>query len=130
MLSWKWGPKVQNFKKLEEDMLFIQVHWIIIVIYIYITDIFILYYWVLFIFVFFFCHIQVTYPTPPQHASWSLDDLPRTLACTINQGSNVTSMDFHPLHHTLLLGMNCQSCVSAVQHLPHFIVFWFSGSFL
>ncbi|XXG54028.1 hypothetical protein AAC387_Pa03g2008 [Persea americana] len=46
---------------------------------------------------------EVTYPTPSPHASWSLDDLPRTLACTINHGSNVTSMDFHPLHHTLLI---------------------------
>ncbi|XP_010259449.1 PREDICTED: protein TPR1 isoform X3 [Nelumbo nucifera] len=46
---------------------------------------------------------EVTYPAPLQLASWSLDDLPRTVACTIHQGSNVTSMDFHPSHHTLLL---------------------------
>ncbi|GFY90532.1 TOPLESS-related 2 [Actinidia rufa] len=46
---------------------------------------------------------EVTYPTPRQHATWSLDDLPRTLACTMNQGSAVTSMDFHPSRHTLLL---------------------------
>ncbi|PPS20572.1 hypothetical protein GOBAR_AA00035 [Gossypium barbadense] len=45
---------------------------------------------------------EVTYPAPPQHASWSLDDLPKSVACTIHQGSNVTSMDFHPFHHTLL----------------------------
>ncbi|XVE65573.1 hypothetical protein DITRI_Ditri08aG0010600 [Diplodiscus trichospermus] len=45
---------------------------------------------------------EVTYPAPPQQALWSLDDLPRTVACTIHQGSNVTSMDFHPSHHTLL----------------------------
>ncbi|XVF28270.1 hypothetical protein REPUB_Repub15cG0015300 [Reevesia pubescens] len=44
---------------------------------------------------------EVTYPAP-QQASWSPDDLPRTVACTIHQGSNVTSMDFHPSHHTLL----------------------------
>ncbi|KAK9992190.1 hypothetical protein SO802_027175 [Lithocarpus litseifolius] len=43
-----------------------------------------------------------TYPTPPQHVSWSPDDLPRTVACTIHQGSSVTSMDFHPSHQTLL----------------------------
>ncbi|XXG79187.1 hypothetical protein AAC387_Pa09g0313 [Persea americana] len=47
---------------------------------------------------------EVTYPTPlPQSSSWSLDDLPRTVACNMNQGSNVTSMDFHPSHTTLLL---------------------------
>ncbi|KAL5996259.1 hypothetical protein ACLOJK_026333 [Asimina triloba] len=46
---------------------------------------------------------EVTYPTPVPHTSWSLDDLPRTVACTINQVSNVTSMDFHPSHQTLLL---------------------------
>ncbi|KAG4928788.1 hypothetical protein JHK85_055274 [Glycine max] len=36
-------------------------------------------------------------------ASWSLDDLPRTVAMTLHQGSSVTSMDFHPSHQTLLL---------------------------
>ncbi|GFY94903.1 TOPLESS-related 2 [Actinidia rufa] len=46
---------------------------------------------------------EVTYPTPRQHATWSLDDLPRTLVCTMHQGSAVTSMDFHPSRHTLLL---------------------------
>lgn len=43
-----------------------------------------------------------TYPAPPLHVSWSPDDLPRTVACTIHQGSSVTSMDFHPSHQTLL----------------------------
>ncbi|XP_077217768.1 protein TPR1-like isoform X2 [Tasmannia lanceolata] len=46
---------------------------------------------------------EVTYPVPLPQASWSMDDLPRTLACTFNQGSNVTSMDFHPSHRNLLL---------------------------
>ncbi|KAE8677766.1 Protein TOPLESS [Hibiscus syriacus] len=45
---------------------------------------------------------EVTYPAPRQQA-WSLDDLPRTVAFTMHQGSMVTSMDFHPSHHTLLL---------------------------
>ncbi|KAI8006147.1 hypothetical protein LOK49_LG07G01228 [Camellia lanceoleosa] len=49
--------------------------------------------------------VQVTYPTSHQHATWSLDDLPRIVACTMHQGSAVTSMDFHPSHHTLLLAM-------------------------
>ncbi|XP_043719817.1 protein TPR1-like isoform X2 [Telopea speciosissima] len=46
---------------------------------------------------------EVTYPAPLQQTSWSLDDLPRTVTCSIHQGSNVTSMDFHPSHHSLLL---------------------------
>ncbi|XP_019441183.1 PREDICTED: topless-related protein 3-like isoform X2 [Lupinus angustifolius] len=45
---------------------------------------------------------EVSYPSARQ-ASWSLDDLPRTVAMTLHQGSSVTSMDFHPSHHTLLL---------------------------
>ncbi|XP_044949627.1 protein TPR1-like [Hordeum vulgare subsp. vulgare] len=35
--------------------------------------------------------------------SRSLDDLPMKVACTLSHGSNVTSMDFHPSRHTLLL---------------------------
>ncbi|CAH9087442.1 unnamed protein product [Cuscuta europaea] len=46
---------------------------------------------------------EVTYPTVRQQASWSLEDLPRTVAFTLHQGSTVTSMDFHPSHNTLLL---------------------------
>ncbi|CAI9764250.1 unnamed protein product [Fraxinus pennsylvanica] len=46
---------------------------------------------------------EVTYPTVRQQASWSLDDLPRTVAFTLHQGSTVASLDFHPSHHTLLL---------------------------
>lgn len=53
-----------------------------------------------------FCYFnfQVTYPTTRQQAPWSLEDLPRAVAVTLHQGSTVTSMDFHPSHHTLLLG--------------------------
>ncbi|KAL3750066.1 hypothetical protein ACJRO7_011102 [Eucalyptus globulus] len=46
---------------------------------------------------------EVTYPIPRQQASWSLEDLPRTVALTMHQGSTVTSMDFHPSHPTVLL---------------------------
>ncbi|KAE8678115.1 Topless-related protein 2 [Hibiscus syriacus] len=46
--------------------------------------------------------LLVTYPAPWKQA-WSLDDLPRTVAFTMHQGSMVTSMDFHPSHYTLLL---------------------------
>ncbi|KAL2341729.1 hypothetical protein Fmac_009669 [Flemingia macrophylla] len=45
---------------------------------------------------------EVTYPTPPQQASCLFDDLPRTVVCTLPQGSTVTSMDFHPSFHSVL----------------------------
>ncbi|XP_061369331.1 topless-related protein 2-like isoform X1 [Gastrolobium bilobum] len=45
---------------------------------------------------------EVTYPAPPQQASWSPDDLPRTVVCTLHQGPTVTTMDFHPSLHSLL----------------------------
>lgn len=32
------------------------------------------------------------------------DELPKTVARTLNQGSIPTSMDFHPVQQTLLLG--------------------------
>jgi WD40 repeat protein len=38
-----------------------------------------------------------------QAFSPSLDDLPKTVARTLNQGSSPMSMDFHPIHQTLLL---------------------------
>nr|XP_010938347.1 protein TPR1 isoform X2 [Elaeis guineensis] len=46
---------------------------------------------------------EVSYPASHLQVAWSLDDLPRMVVCTLTQGSNVTSMDFHPTHHTLLL---------------------------
>ncbi|KAJ3683671.1 hypothetical protein LUZ60_013898 [Juncus effusus] len=50
---------------------------------------------------------EVTYPqvnnSPIPQVNLSLDDLPRFVACALAQGSNVTSMDFHPSHQTLLL---------------------------
>ncbi|KAF9622713.1 hypothetical protein IFM89_032893 [Coptis chinensis] len=46
---------------------------------------------------------EITYPAPHQQFSRSMDDLPRAVVCSFHQGSNVTSMDFHPSHHTLLL---------------------------
>eukprot|EP00249_Psilotum_nudum_P021400 c28094_g1_i2 orf=495-3920(+) len=41
----------------------------------------------------------------PSHAqgSYTLDDLPKTVARAINQGSSVMSMDFHPIQQTVLL---------------------------
>ncbi|THU55287.1 hypothetical protein C4D60_Mb11t04990 [Musa balbisiana] len=50
---------------------------------------------------------EVSYPAPHPQVTWSLDDLPRVVACSLTEGSNVTSMDFHPFHHTsLLVGSN------------------------
>ncbi|KAI3926997.1 hypothetical protein MKW98_027770 [Papaver atlanticum] len=46
---------------------------------------------------------EVTYPAPLAQPSWSPDDLPRTVASNLHQGSDVTTMDFHPSHQTLLL---------------------------
>ncbi|KAK4761470.1 hypothetical protein SAY87_029354 [Trapa incisa] len=46
---------------------------------------------------------EFTYPIARHQTSWSIEDLPRTVAFTIHQGSPVTSMDFHPTHPTVLL---------------------------
>lgn len=40
-------------------------------------------------------------------SSYSSDDLPTTLVTTLNQGSAVKSMDFHPVQQILLLGDPC-----------------------
>ncbi|KAI4301739.1 hypothetical protein L6164_034986 [Bauhinia variegata] len=45
---------------------------------------------------------EVSYASARQ-ASWSVDDLPRTVTMTLHQGASLTSMDFHPSHNTLLL---------------------------
>lgn len=47
---------------------------------------------------------EVTYPASSQQAapSWSPEELPRTVVCTLYQGSTLTSMDFHPSLHSLL----------------------------
>lgn len=37
-------------------------------------------------------------------SSYSSDDLPKALVMTLNQGSPVKSMDFHPVQQILLLG--------------------------
>ncbi|KAJ6757083.1 TOPLESS-RELATED PROTEIN 1-RELATED [Salix koriyanagi] len=53
---------------------------------------------------------EATYPASRQQGSWSLEDLPRTVAFSLHQGSIVTSMDFHPSHHTLLLVGSFNAC--------------------
>ncbi|KAJ1376831.1 LIS1-like proteiny motif [Sesbania bispinosa] len=47
---------------------------------------------------------EVTYPDSSQQAPWWLDVLPRTVVCTLHQGSTVTSTDFNPSYHSLLAG--------------------------
>lgn len=44
--------------------------------------------------------------TPQSHgqSSYSTDDLPKTVVMTLNQGSAVKSMDFHPVQQILLVG--------------------------
>ncbi|CAJ1963322.1 unnamed protein product [Sphenostylis stenocarpa] len=47
--------------------------------------------------------VEVTHHAPPEQAS-GLDDLPRIVVYALQLGSSITSMDFHPVHHSLLLG--------------------------
>ncbi|KAF3450894.1 hypothetical protein FNV43_RR06983 [Rhamnella rubrinervis] len=47
----------------------------------------------------------VSYPGQiSPHTSYSSDDLPKTVVANLNQGSSIKSLDFHPVHQTLLLG--------------------------
>lgn len=49
--------------------------------------------------------MSVSYPSQNHNqALYSSDDLPKTVARTLIQGSNTMSMDFHPFHKTILLG--------------------------
>ena len=48
--------------------------------------------------------LPVTYPQNHNQAMYSPDDLPKTVARTLNQGSTPMSMDFHPVQQTILLG--------------------------
>eukprot|EP01018_Ginkgo_biloba_P018591 Gb_09668 [translate_table: standard] len=46
---------------------------------------------------------EVTYPGPTHPPKIYLQELPKTIARTFNQGANVMSMDFHPIQQTILL---------------------------
>jgi len=48
--------------------------------------------------------LPVTYHQNHNQAMYSPDDLPKTVARTLNQGSTPMSMDFHPVQQTILLG--------------------------
>lgn len=47
-----------------------------------------------------------------------IDELPKTVSRTLDQGSLPTSMDFHPIHQTLLLGQSCKLV------LIYLLLFW------
>ncbi|KAL4179676.1 hypothetical protein AMTRI_Chr13g88480 [Amborella trichopoda] len=48
--------------------------------------------------------MPVTYPSQNHtQSAYSQEDLPKTVARTLNQGSSVMSMDFHPVQQTVLL---------------------------
>lgn len=53
-----------------------------------------------------FLFFKVTYPIPRHQPSYTPEDLPRTVVFNPHQGSTITSMDFHPSHATLLLGIH------------------------
>ena len=49
--------------------------------------------------------LPVTYSSQSHgQSSYSSDDLPKTVVATLSPGSNVKSMDFHPLQQIYLLG--------------------------
>lgn len=50
--------------------------------------------------------LPVTFPGHGHSQTFNApDDLPKTVARTLNQGSSPMSMDFHPKQQTLLLGL-------------------------
>lgn len=57
---------------------------------------------------------QVNYAGGPSHPqnNVSPDDLPKTVARSLNQGSCVMSMDFHPIQQSVLLGKYLRSLVN------------------
>lgn len=48
--------------------------------------------------------LPVTYPQSHSQAMVTPDDLPKTVARALIQGSAPMSMDFHPIQQTILLG--------------------------
>lgn len=49
--------------------------------------------------------LPVAYPGQSHgQSSYSPEDLPKAVVMTLNQGSAVKSMDFHPVQQILLLG--------------------------
>lgn len=48
--------------------------------------------------------VQAPYTFEPTPVNPLFDQLPRTVVCKLHQGSNVTSMEFHPFIHSILAG--------------------------
>ncbi|CAL9194584.1 protein TPR3-like [Musa acuminata AAA Group] len=47
--------------------------------------------------------LPVSYPQNHNQSTYTIEDLPKTVARMLSQGSNPMSMDFHPLQQTILL---------------------------
>jgi hypothetical protein len=45
---------------------------------------------------------------------YSQDDLPKNVVRTLNQGSNVMTLDFHPVQQTILLGLSLSTAYCAI----------------
>ena len=88
------------------------------------------------VFLMFICHVQVNPPVNvmpisfPGHSHSQAfnapDDLPKTVARTLNQGSSPMSMDFHPIQQNILLGLFFCSLISFHQFLTSEVTCWFT----
>lgn len=59
----------------------------------------------------------------PQTSIYSQDDLPKNVVRTLNQGSNVMSLDFHPIQQTILLGLFLFQLLVSLKCLLCYCVF-------
>ena len=62
--------------------------------------------------------MQGTNNAPPQQL---FDDLPRIVVCTLQQGSPITAMDFHPAFHSLLAGRFKNKLFNLLYHYKEII---------
>lgn len=82
---------------------------------------------------FFFCNLhnqtsydslklwQVSFSGASHPANmYTQEDLPKQVSRTLNQGSNVMSLDFHPVQQTILLGTRC-------KHVPWLLNCYFGN---
>ena len=53
---------------------------------------------------------------------YSQEDLPKQVVCTLNQGSSVMRLDFHPVQQTILLG-------TFFKHFAWFLNFYFVSAY-
>lgn len=66
----------------------------------------------------------------PQTSMYSQDDLPKNVVRTLNQGSNVMSLDFHPIQQTILLGLFLFQLLVSLSTAYCAIVFFLPVNFL